>query len=414
MTKRDLRGWIIVAVCILTLIAIWGGTSGTTGEFIPALSKAFGWSRARVSSLATFGALGLALGCPVAGWMLDRELARPPIVIGAILAGIAWIGASRAHSFDPMAVAYFVAGIGCGMSTTVPASVLVPNWFKRNRGVAMGLTMVGASAGGMIMVEVAAQVTRVANWRTAYMAIGIPMLVLIIPLVILVVRLRPAEDEPPSETAAQTTAVAAIIGLTLRESFRTRSFWYLLVLGVLWYFFINGVLTQLVIYLIGIGYSRGAGALALSIAFGATAIGKFVFGYIADWIGARASLFLAFVMMAVGCVLLIFSRHEVFLVLFLGIYGLAWGSPLALMPLVTIDSLGLKYFGSIGGVLSAINIAGSGAGPIAIGFLYDLTKSYTLGFLLCFAFAVICGVLTLGCKSEIEGIEEGRTVAASA
>lgn len=408
MTKRDLRRWIILAVIILTLIDVWGGALGAVGAFLPPLVKEFGWSNARVSMLASLVAVGFALGCPIAGWMLDRMDPRIPIVIGAAIAGAALIAASRIHAFETIAIIYVIAGIGCGMSTSVPASVVVANWFQSKRGLAMGLAMTGASAGGMITVYAVARITAAVGWRAAYLALGIPVFVIIIPLVIAIVRGRPAQTaesgtaaSPSRPSRAATPSLSEdVAGLSLSESTHTRSFWFLGVLTVFWGFTVFAIVTELMVYLIDIGYPRATAAVALSLTFGFTAVGKTVFGLLADWIGARLSQFIAFVMMAVGSALLVYAHHEFLLWMFLPIFGLAWGSPLALFPLVTIDSLGLKNYGTIGGVLSAANVFGNASGPIVVGMLVDATKSWALGFELCIVAATIAAVLTMGCRRE--------------
>jgi MFS family permease len=400
VTRRELHGWLVAAVLCVTLLSVYGSAFGAAGTFLPPLVKEFGWSRARVSSLAAFSSLGSACGFPIAGWLLDRADARLPIVTGAVITGLALLLAGKAHSFETIMLANGVAGVGCGLCTTVPAAAVVANWFKRNRGLAMGFAMTGASLGGMVMVQVASRVTAFAGWRTAYEILGIQIFVVVIPLVLIVVRLRPPEASSAPDSARVETAASNDAGLTLAESTRTRSFWFLLVAEVLWTYVLYAVAVELMIYLIGRGYSSSTAALALSITFGATAIGKFLFGMLADLIGARHAQLIAFVLMATGLTLLLFAHNRAVLVFFLLTYGLAWGSPLALIPLVTADSLGLKHFGAITGTLTAVGIVGAAVGPVMSGFLYDLNKNYMLSFEVCLGFVLISGLLTLGCRPE--------------
>jgi MFS family permease len=412
VTKRELHGWLIVAVLILVMVGVWGALSAAISAFATPLVREFGWSRARVSSLASLVEIGFCLGCPVAGWMSDRIGVRIPMVVGAVLAGGGMLTASQSHSFATIAGAYLIGGLGRGLATTVPVAVVVGYWFTRNRGVAMGMAMVGASVGGMIMVVVAARVTAAFGWRAGYLALTVPILVIVIPLIILVVRLPPPEAVALARgTVAQLSE--ALEGLTLTASLRTRSFWLLVAIGVLWFFGISAILTQVMIYLIGIGYPHEIAALALAMMFGSTAVGKPLFGFLADWIGPQAAQVLAFAMMAIGCVLLLYSHHGGVLAIFLLIYGLAWGSPLALLPLITIESLGLRHYGPIGGTLNAFNVAGSASGPLVIGALFDLTGSYATAFKLCLTVFVFAAFLTLGCKREVQDTKASSTIVAA-
>ena len=79
------------------------------------------------------------------------------------------------------------------MATLLPAALVVANWFQVKRGMAMGVAIAGVSAGGMIMVQVAAAVIQAGGWRDAYTALALPVLLVVFPLVLLVVRTRPPE-----------------------------------------------------------------------------------------------------------------------------------------------------------------------------------------------------------------------------
>jgi sugar phosphate permease len=81
------------------------------------------------------------------------------------------------------------------------------------------------------------------------------------------------------------------------------------------------------------------------------------------------------------------------------IFGLTVGAPLVLMPMLIAESLGLKRFGSIAGVIGVCQTIGAALGPISTGRIYDLTGSYSYAFDL-FVIACILGALaTLGCLS---------------
>jgi MFS family permease len=90
--------------------------------------------------------------------LLDRIAARFVMVAGALIAALAFIGASQANSFAPMVCAYLLLGLGISAATLIPASFVVANWFKARRGFAMGIVASGASAGGFFMTVFAVHV----------------------------------------------------------------------------------------------------------------------------------------------------------------------------------------------------------------------------------------------------------------
>jgi hypothetical protein len=75
MLKRERQAWLIVAVLFAALAFIFGGTIATPGIFFAPLMREFGWSHARVSSLANSVTLGTIPGS-VAVDSCSKELIR--------------------------------------------------------------------------------------------------------------------------------------------------------------------------------------------------------------------------------------------------------------------------------------------------------------------------------------------------
>ena len=402
LLKQERQAWLIVAVLFAALAFTFGGTIATPGIFFAPLISEFGWSHARVSLLASSVTLGTIPGSVAVGFLLERVDARIPMVGGAALTAGSLLFASQADSFLPLLISYFFAGFGAAMATLIPAALVVANWFMAKRGIAMGVTIAGVSVGGMLMAQVAAAVIRAGGWRPAYAALALPVLLIVIPLVLLVVRSRPPDASVQGlsfETQREARALAeGLEGFNVAAAIRTGSFWFIAVAGFLFAFTVYGVLTQLVVYLIGIGYHPTVAAVVLSLMLGLNGAGKVLFGVVADRIGARLSLALSFTVIAGGIFLLLGARETVGLAMFLPVYGPAWGAPLMLLPLITIESLGLKHYPSLGGLLRVAEAAGAVLGPVALGRIFDLTSSYRPAFGLCTLCAVVGVAATLGCR----------------
>lgn len=193
-----------------------GSGYNTVPVFLPVLVKQFGWSRARVSMLPSVLAASAGLGYVIVGWLLDRVAARYVMVVGALIAGLALIGASRAASFTPMMVAYTLLGLGISGATLIPASFVVANWFEARRGLAMGIVAAGASAGGMLMTVFAVHTIGRWGWRVAYIGLALPIFLILVPLLVSVVRNHPAE----SDTHSVSTSGAELEGFETGEALR--------------------------------------------------------------------------------------------------------------------------------------------------------------------------------------------------
>lgn len=405
--KQERRAWLIVAVLFADLGFIFGGTISTPGVFFGPLINEFGWSHARVSSLASALTLGTVPGSVAAGLLLERVEARIPIVGGAMLNAGSLLFASQANSYLPLLLAHFLAGFGVAMATLLPAALVIANCFQARRGTAMGVAIAGVSAGGMIMVEAATVVIRAHGWRVGYAALAVPVLLVVIPLILFVVRPRPADRDVAGfglgERQEALDRAENLEGFNLVSAIATRSFWLIAIAGFLFAFTVYGILTQLVVYLLGIGYRPAQAAIVLSLMLGLNAVGKVLFGLVADAVGARSSLVLCFVIMSCGLILLFGMRETSGLAMFLLLYGPAWGAPLMLLPLVTIESLGLKHYPSLGGTLRVAEAVGAMLGPVTLGRIFDLTNSYRPAFGLCVFCAVVGAAATLGCQEFSTG-----------
>ena len=398
MTKRERMGWLTVASLFVTLFLIFGSGYNTAGVFVTPLIKEFGWKRAKVSFLQSMLAAAAGFSGPLVGWLLDRMEARRVMVVGAAIAGSAWILASRAHSYPVLVFAYIFMGIGLTAATLLPASLIIANWFTAKRGTAMGLTIAGTSFGGAVMTFVAAAVIVRGGWRMGYVALAIPMFVVVIPLVLFMIRTRP--DDAPSAEGPKVSVASmsdALPGFELSEAFRTRSFWMLCAAQFLFATFAAGVGLHLIPYLIGQGYKEAFAAGMMSIVFLFTTAGKMTMGFASDRISARIALIVNFIGSALGMVLIFGARSPLILYPFIAMFGFTLGAPLVLIPLLTADCLGLKRFGAIAGVAGVWNTLGAFIGPVMLGQIFDVTGSYSSAFEICFVLNLIGAVATFAC-----------------
>src|SRR5207247_4944984 len=110
----------------------------------------------------------------------------------------------------------------------------------------------------------------------------------------------------------------------------------------------------------------------------------------------RALVF-KFLFRAVGLVSLRLAATPAAAATFSVLYGLTVGAPLSLVPLVMADSLGLRRFGSLSGLVGLFNILGGAAGPVVAGRIFDVTGSYAAAFE-AFALALLLGAAaSAGC-----------------
>jgi len=232
----------------------------------------------------------------------------------------------------------------------------------------MGLTFAGTSLGGALMTMVGNVAIAHGGWRAGYVTLAIPMFVIVIPLIIIVVRTRP----PQAEGVSVSQASDALPGFEMREAIHTRSFWMISAAQFFFAAVAAGTGLHLITYFTELGYTPSFAAGMMSLAYIAAAFGKLGMGLIADRISARIALTFNFFATCLGMLLIFGAGRTAVLIPFVLIFGLALGAPLVLVPMLIAESLGLKRFGSIGGITGIFNTLGAFVGPVGAGKIYGL------------------------------------------
>jgi MFS family permease len=199
MTAREQSRWVIVGVAFVTLFFIWGALNAGGVFFLPVL-KTFGWSRARFAALGAFGALAAGVSGPLIGWLIDRAGVRTMMIGGATVIVLCYLALSRANSFAQFAAIAVVGGVAGAAATIIPCSIAIADRFTTERGLAMGLAFAGIPLGGTGVTILANHVVEHYGWRVGYLAMGLPVAAIVIPILILYLRLRPA---PTARTGLQ-------------------------------------------------------------------------------------------------------------------------------------------------------------------------------------------------------------------
>jgi MFS family permease len=292
-----------------------------------------------------------------------------------------------------MISAYLLIGLGIGAATLLPCSMVIANWFGVRRGVAMGLVMAGTSLGGMVMTLVSDRAIHLMGWRAGYLVLAAPVFVVVVPMILVFVRTRPGHGE----VTTTARAGAALPGIEVGAALNSRSFWMLAAATLCFAVAVSGTNLHSVPFLIGIGYAPARAAFAMSLLLALGGIGKLAIGWIADRIGPRPALAMSLLGMAAGISLLPGARYHLPLFGFVAIYGLTFGAPLALLPLVMAESMGLRRFGSLYGLIGFFHTVGSATGPVIAGRVFDLRGSYSYAFETFVVLLVIGSVAALGC-----------------
>jgi len=225
--------------------------------------------------------------------------------------------------------------------------------------------------------------------------LAVAQFLIALPLHAFLLRRHP-EDlgfSPDGEPALPIQAHAPFAGATLKEALGSPVFWMLTASLALVMLGSTVVIVHQIAFLI----SRGTNALLAATLSGmlglASLPGRYVFNILSSRISAQKLLTLSVGAQALGIVVLVQASSLIWLILYVLIYGSAYGAFSPLRASVMAEQFGRRAYGAITAVQGIPIALCSAGGPLMAGWLYDRFGRYDVAFWLC---AVAFMVATAG------------------
>ena len=395
-------GWYIAAVCFVVNFFVFGISVNTFTVYVTPIEESLGWQRDQVTQAIGLAALAMAVASPFMGRFIDRFGARIVMAAGILVIGVSSMFLAKTESRQYFYIVYAIAGVGQAAATIIPISLVISNWFDVKRGKALGIVMTGTGLGASVFVPLTKWIVDRWSWRVSYFVMGC-IILLMIPLVLRFVRNRPTDMglHPDGEEHALANP-KQLIGSTVAEAIKTRSFWLIAAMMSLSGFVAMGLGVNLMPYLeVESGHSGMIAAILISTISVFTVIGKIGIGTIADGWGIRKTVPLAFAIIIAGILLMVGAKAILIAFAFAVVYGLAIGAPLLVNPALTAECFGLKHFGVIFGMLTMLNTVGVALGTKIPSAMYVKTGSYMPVFVLSITLMAIAGLSGLLTRREI-------------
>ena len=192
----------------------------------------------------------------------------------------------------------------------------------------------------------------------------------------------------PIDPPGATPAAAPYFGWTLAEAMRTPHFWLLFAVYMftgLGSFFVS--LHQLA-FAVDIGFDKLYAAEVLGMGAFLAVPGIVVTGTLSDYIGREVSAVLAYGFSIIGVIFaLMITSPDQHLLLWLHacFFGLTWGARGPAITAKTADLFPGPQLGTILGVITIGSGIGSALGSWGAGWIFDVSGSYRLAFMLSIA-----------------------------
>ena len=378
-------GWVIVAVTFLTQFVAVGSTFYSFGVLQKPFAEDLGGSRMAVGAAMPLMMIVVGLAGPFIGRAIHRGSIRAVMLLGVGALSAGFLALSRVEELWQFYLVFgLVISLGMALVGGIANTALVATWFVWRRGTALGISQIGTTISGMVTAYAASWLVAELGWRGTAVVYGVAPLALLLPVVWFLVVARPedrqlrpdggahrhGEHEPPSPTAWT-------FGRVLRE----RTIWLIALVVGLSFAGTTAVILQIYPHVTDLGYSASQAAAVLSVMAGTGALGKILFGWLADRYDRRGCMWGAILFQVLGLVGIINAGTHVSLLGSGALFGLGFGGVLPLWGVLLGAAYGRAEFGRILGLMSPMMIPFETLGIPFAGWVFDRTGSYNGAFL---------------------------------
>ena len=292
-------GWFVVATCMFIAFLTMGARN-SFGAFVVPMEAEFEWNRTVVSWAAALGALLNGVTQPFMGYLFDRIGVRIVVITGIVVVGVSTLLMAATGSIWYM-IAMFgvIAAIGQSGSSMTNTAAMLSKWFRRRRGLVIGLNASGMSLGSLVLVPFVAFLISLIDWRLSWVVLGVMILVLGIPLAFVFLHDDPAkkgltpdgdpvpESGPDGSGGAVAPPPQPLFAENWRQAFKSLPIWQM----SFSYYICGGTTFMLAVHFVPMAIEEGVNpqtaALIFGLMSGLNALGATGAGWISDRIGGR-------------------------------------------------------------------------------------------------------------------------------
>lgn len=391
-TTSSNSNWVYVAIVFGAALGMFAGYppifNATSGIFMQPLATEFHWGRSEAALSYSSSMLGIALVSPLVGLLMDRFGVRRVILVSAVMFGICTAAMSLQTGNKAMWIGLSLAvGIfGAGTSVLGYLAIL-PQWFDKRLGLALALAMCGLGAGTVVIPSLAQALISAYGWRIAYVALGMGSIVIAVLSLCL---LRERVDHDVSAKADHSSS--EIDGLSLAEGLRSWKLWAMFAAFAMASAATLSLNPHLPAMFGDKGFSPVDAAKAASLVGVGLIVGRLVTGILLDRIRASYVAATFFAIGACGLILIKTSGNYPVLLVAAAMVGLTIGAEGDLISYLVKSYFGMRSFGTFYGIAFSGYALGGVTGPVVVGKLFDLHRSYDVVLL---AFPWMLGIAGL-------------------
>ncbi|WP_136441904.1 MFS transporter [Pacificoceanicola onchidii] len=383
-TRTPLFTPVLITGCLIILISF--AVRASFGVFQIPIAEEYGWLRSEFSFAIAIQNLFWGIGQPIFGAIAEKIGDRKAIIIGAFTyaAGLVWSGyalSPASMQAAEMFVGFGIAGTGFGVILAVVGRASS----DENRSMSLAITTAAGSAGQVVGAPLAEGLLGVMPWQSVFLVFA----VLILATILFLPFMRaPSRPEKAAELVEQT------LGAALKKAVRDPSFG-LIFIG----FFSCGYqlafitahfpafVTELcspvaaggILANIGVTTTSALGAISISLIGLFNIVGTLVAGWLGNKYSKKyllAGIYTGRTIAAALFIMLPITPMSV--LIFSAVMGALWLATVPLTSGLIAHLYGLRYMGTLYGIVFFSHQLGGFMGVWLGGRFYDAYGDYTL------------------------------------
>ena len=382
LNKDSLFTPVLIAGCVIVLVGF--AIRASFGVFQIPISNEFGWLRADFSFAIAIQNLFWGIGQPLFSMLAEKYGDRKAIITGAVFYAVGLVLSSYAitpgqHQLLEMLVGFGIAGTGFGVILAVVGRAAS----DKHRSMALGIATAAGSAGQIVGPPLAQYLLQSMPWQSVFLVFA--GLILLSLFALFYMRVPPPQKVEKLDES---------MGSVLKKAFTDPTFGFIF-LGffscgyqlafITAHFpaFISEMCAAIspdsIMKTIGVSSTSTLGAISIAI------IGVFNIGgtLLAGWLGSRysrkyllASIYLLRTIVAAAFILNPITSSTV--VLFSASMGALWLATVPLTSGLIAQIYGLRYMGTLYGLVFFSHQLGGFMGVWLGGTLYDAFGNYNI------------------------------------
>jgi MFS family permease len=379
--KRPFYGWWIVAATFITFGLSTGVPYYNMPLFYDYLMRDLNASRADIM-------LGFPLAAVLTLWVgptvLHRFSPRKLIIVGTGLTCLALVGFGRVATTLMLYYACWVVyAVGYFISGPPPHQIIVSHWFRKKRGMAMGILYVGIGVLGSAGTFLLKYLIDTYDYHVALTVLGL-MVLLAWPLILFMVKDKPSDigqNPDGADVAPQETKVAS---RTYKELIGSYPFWLLLIGSLCSIGSIGAVNFHMKLVFRDQGFNDdkqvlAAASTATILILWSSIGGRLAIGYLADKFPKKWVMFVSYFVTAATIPLLlkVSPSADVFLYSFAVLFGFGMGADYMMIPLMAADRFGVNSVARAMAIILPVNTIGQTWFPYLVSHLHKWFGGYT-------------------------------------